>query len=166
MTSAFPFDAGRCAAFRTSRAALDRRFSHYLWFEQKVIRSRLGTEGTGELVGTITIFARMGVKSENLEELTALARKACTVAAEEPGTLIYDWHYSEEHGSLVVLEAYADSAAHLSHMQADGHGELMGSLMARVDSLEFFVLGTPTVEHAEALAAVPGAQFYSELASK
>jgi hypothetical protein len=60
-------------------------------------------------VGTITIFARMGVKSENAEKLTALATEACRVAAEEPGTLIYDWHYSEEHGSLVVLEAYADS---------------------------------------------------------
>ena len=50
-------------------------------------------------------------------------------------------------------------------MQADGHGELMGSLMALIDSLEFFVLGEPTAEHA-ALASVPGAQFYSELASK
>jgi quinol monooxygenase YgiN len=118
------------------------------------------------LVGAITIFARMGVKAENVEKLTALATEACKVAAGEPGTLIYDWHYSEEHGSLVVLEAYADSAAHLSHMQADGHGELMGGLMALIDSLEFFVLGTPTAEHAEALAAVPGAQFYSELASK
>jgi hypothetical protein len=35
-----------------------------------------------------------------------------------------------------------------------------------IDSLEFFVLGEPTAEHAEALASVPGAQFYSELASK
>jgi len=70
------------------------------------------------------------------------------------------------HGSLVVLETYADSSAHLSHMQADGHRELMGSLMALIDSLEFFVLGEPNAEHAEALAAVPGAQFYSELASK
>ena len=41
----------------------------------------------------------------------------------------------------------------------------MGSLVALIDSLEFFVLGDPTAEHAEALAAVPGAQFYSVLAS-
>jgi quinol monooxygenase YgiN len=117
-------------------------------------------------VEQITIFARMGVKAENVEDLTALAAKACRVAAGEPGTLTYDWHYSEEHRSLVVLETYADSSAHLSHMQADGHGELMGNLMALIDSLEFFVLGEPTAEHAEALASVPGAQFYSELASK
>jgi len=117
-------------------------------------------------VGTITIFARMGVRPENVERLKALAAEACKAAADEPGTLIYDWHYSEEHGTLVVLETYADSSAHLSHMQADGHGELMGSLMALIDSLEFFVLGEPTAEHAEALAAVPGAQFYSELAAK
>jgi quinol monooxygenase YgiN len=114
----------------------------------------------------ITIFARMGVEPENVARLTALAAEACEVAGDEPGTLTYDWHYSEEHGSLVVLETYADSSAHLSHMQAEGHGELMGSLMALIDSLEFFVLGTPTAEHAEALAAVPGAQFYTELASK
>lgn len=114
----------------------------------------------------ITIFARMGVKAENVEALTALAAEACRAAADEPGTLTYDWHYSEEHRSLVVLETYADSSAHLSHMHADGHGELMGNLMALIDSLEFFVLGEPTAEHAEALASVPGAQFYSELASK
>lgn len=117
-------------------------------------------------MGTITIFARMGVRPENVEKLTALAVGACEVAAEEPGTLTYDWHYSEAHGSLVLLETYADSAAHLSHMQADGHGELMGSLMALIDSLEFFVLGEPTAEHAEALASVPGAHFYSQLARK
>jgi len=117
-------------------------------------------------VGTITIFARMGVRPENVESLKALAVEACKAAADEPGTLTYDWHYSEEHGTLVVLETYADSSAHLSHMQADGHRELMGSLMALIDSLEFFVLGEPTAEHAAALASVPGAQFYSELAAK
>ena len=101
-------------------------------------------------MGTITIFARMGVKPENVEKLTALAAEACKVAAEEPGTLTYDWHYAEEHGSLVLLETYADSSAHLSHMQADGHGELMGGLMALIESLEFLVLGEPTAEHAEA----------------
>jgi quinol monooxygenase YgiN len=108
----------------------------------------------------------MGARPENVEKLTALAVEACEVAAKEPGTLAYDWHYSEEHGSVVLLETYADSAAHLSHMQADGHGELMGSLMALIDSLEFFVLGEPTAEHVEALASVPGGQFYSELARK
>lgn len=108
----------------------------------------------------------MGVKPENVEKLKSLAAEAFKVAAEEPGTLTYDWHYSEEHGTLVLLETYADSSAHLSHMQANGHGERMSSLMALIDSLEFFVLDEPTAEHAEALASVPGAQFYAELVSK
>ena len=56
----------------------------------------------------ITIFARMGVKAENVEALTALAAEACRAAADEPGTLTYDWHYSAEHRNLVVLETYAD----------------------------------------------------------
>ena len=116
-------------------------------------------------MGRITIFARMGLTPENAAEVATLAAAGCKVAAEEPGTLTYDWHYSEEHGSLVVLEIYADSAAHLAHMQADGHGEFMGRLMALIGPLEFYVLGDPTAEHAAALAAVPGAQFYSELAS-
>ena len=117
-------------------------------------------------MGSITIFARMGVEPENVDRLKALATEGCRVAADEPGTLTYDWHYSEEQGSLVVLEAYADSAAHLAHMQAEGHGEFMGELMTLIDGIEFYVLGQPTAEHAAALAAVPGAQFYSELASK
>jgi hypothetical protein len=50
-------------------------------------------------------------------------------------------------------------------MQADGHGEFMGRLMAMIDSLEFFVLGEPTPEHTAALANVPGAPFYSEVAT-
>ena len=117
-------------------------------------------------MGSITIFARMGVEPENVDRLKALATEGCRVAADEPGTLTYDWHYSAEQGSLVVLEAYADSAAHLAHMQAEGHGEFMGELMTLIDGIEFYVLGQPTAEHAAALAAVPGAQFYSELASK
>jgi quinol monooxygenase YgiN len=117
-------------------------------------------------VGKITIFARMGVEPQNVEQIKALAADGCRVAADEPGTLTYDWHYSEEHGSLVLLETYADSSAHLSHMRADGHGEFMGSLMALIDSVEFVVLGEPTAEHAEALSTVPGAQFYTKLASK
>lgn len=116
-------------------------------------------------MGKITIFARMGVKPENVEALKALAVEGCKAAAEEPGTLTYDWHYSEDQGSLVVLEAYADSAAHLEHMQADGHGEFMGRLMTKIDSIEFYVLGEPTPEHAAALSNVPGAQYFSELAS-
>ncbi len=115
-------------------------------------------------MGQITIFARMGVTPENAEELRPLVAEGCKVAADEPGTLTYDWHYSKENGSLVLLESYTNSAAHLSHMQADGHGELICSVMALTDSLEFYVLGEPTAEHAEALAAVPGAQFYSEFA--
>lgn len=51
-------------------------------------------------------------------------------------------------------------------MQAEGHEEMMGSLMALIGSIEFYVLGEPTAEHAEMLSAVPGARFYSELASK
>ena len=113
----------------------------------------------------ITIFARMGVKPENVERVKALAAEGCRVAADEPGTLTYDWHYSPEQGSLVLLESYADSDAHLAHMQADGHGEFMGGLMALIDSVEFVVLGEPTPEHAAALSRVPGAQFYSEIAS-
>ena len=117
-------------------------------------------------MGKVTIFARMDVAPENAEQVKALALEGCKRVRDEPGTLLYDWHYSEEHGSLVVLEAYADSAAHLTHMQAEGHGEMMAGLMALIGSIEFYVLGEPTAEHAEALAAVPGAQFYSEIASK
>lgn len=113
----------------------------------------------------ITIFARMGIRPENVEQVTALAAEGCKVAADEPGTLTYDWHYSPEQGCLVLLETYADSDAHLAHMQADGHGEFMGGLMALIDSVEFVVLGEPTPERAAALASVPGAQFFTEVAS-
>lgn len=114
----------------------------------------------------ITVFARMSVEARQVAHVEALAEQACRAVADQPGTLVYDWHYSDEHRTLIVLEAYADSAAHIAHMQAEGHEEMMGSLMALIGSIEFYVLGEPTAEHAEMLRAVPGAQFYSELASK
>lgn len=117
-------------------------------------------------MGKITIFARMDVKPENRDKVQALAAEGCKVAADEPGTLSYEWHYSEENASLVLLESYSDSAAHLRHMQAEGHGEFMGNLMALIDGLDFYVLGEPTAEHREAVSGVPGAQFYEHLASK
>lgn len=117
-------------------------------------------------MGTITIFARMSVEPENVPQVEALAEEGCRAVRDQPGTLTYDWHYSDEHGTLVVLETYADSAAHIAHMQAEGHGEMMGSLMALIGSIEFYVLGEPTADHAAMLSAVPGAQFYSELANK
>ena len=113
----------------------------------------------------IAIFARMGVTPENVEQVKALAAQGCQVAADEPGTLTYDWHYSADQGCVVLLESYADSDAHFAHMQAEGHGEFMGALMALIDSVEFVVLGEPTAEHAAALSAVPGAQFFTEIAS-
>jgi quinol monooxygenase YgiN len=117
-------------------------------------------------MGKIAIFARMSVEPETVPQIKALAEAGCRAARDQLGTLTYDWHYSDEHRSLVVLEIYADSAAHIAHMQAEGHGEMMGSLMALIGSIEFYVLGEPTAEHAAMLSAVPGAQFYSELASK
>lgn len=116
-------------------------------------------------MGKITILARMGIKPQNVEKAKALAMQGCKVAVNEPGTLAYDWHYSADVGSLIVLESYADSEAHLTHMGAAGHAEFMGALMALIDSIEFFVLGEPTPEHRAALSRVPGAQFYSEVAS-
>lgn len=113
----------------------------------------------------ITIFARMGLRPENLDEVKVLATAGCRAAADEPGTLAYDWHYSPEQGCLVLLETYADSDAHFAHMQADGHAEFMGRLMALVDSVDFVVLGEPTPEHAAALSGVPGGQLFSEVAS-
>ncbi len=113
----------------------------------------------------ITIFARMGIRPENVEQVKALAAEGCKVAADEPGTLTYDWHYSQEQGCLVLIESYADSDAHFAHMQADGHDEFMGRLMSLIDSVEFVVLGEPTAEHVAALSSVPGAQFFSEVAS-
>jgi quinol monooxygenase YgiN len=116
-------------------------------------------------VKPITIIARMGVKPENVDQVKALAAEGCKVAAAEPGTLAYDWHYSHEQGCLLLIESYSDSEAHFVHMQADGHGEFMGRLMALIDSMEFVVLGEPTPEHADGLSSVPGAQFFSEVAS-
>ena len=45
-----------------------------------------------------------GHQARECQHVTALTAEGCKVAAEEPGTLTYDWHYSEEQGCLVLLE--------------------------------------------------------------
>lgn len=117
-------------------------------------------------MGNITVFARMCVQPENRDKLQELTSAACEIAAGEPGTLAYEWHYSDDDATLVMLQQSADSAAHLAHMQRDGHGEFMGALMGMVDSLEFHILGEPSAELAEAVKSVPGAHFYAEIANK
>jgi quinol monooxygenase YgiN len=112
----------------------------------------------------ITIFARMGLRPENLAQVEALAAQGCMVAASEPGTLTYELHHSPEQQCMVLLESYADSDALLAHMHADGHAEFMGALMPLFDSMEFVVLGEPTPELVAALSNVPGAQYFDEVA--
>src|SRR5262249_15182364 len=80
---------------RTSDAAGRARPHHVRsrrsrWEETKR-RCRTRRDVLGGHVKQITIFARMGIKPENVEKVKALAAEGCKVAADEPGILAYDW---------------------------------------------------------------------------
>ena len=116
-------------------------------------------------MGTITIFARMGVKGENVEKLTALAAHACKVAADEPGTLLTT---GTTQRSTEASSCSRPARTHPLTFPVCRRTVTVNSWAASwelIDSLEFVVLGEPTPEHAAALSSVPGAQFFSEVAS-
>lgn len=69
---------------------------------------------TNEQVGWIVELA---VKDGKLDALRELADEMVTTTQEnEPGTLTYDWHISENGKEVTIIERYADSGAAMIHI--------------------------------------------------
>jgi len=91
---------------------------------------------------TICLFVRFDLRDEEsaarFDQLTAVA--VATIAAEEPGTLVYATHaVRDEPLARVFYEAYADEAA----FQAHEHAPHVVDFHARKNPL---LIGEPRVE--------------------
>ncbi|MFC5952106.1 putative quinol monooxygenase [Pseudonocardia lutea] len=64
---------------------------------------------------SILVRAELRARAGRREELTGLAVALAEAAAEEPGTLRYEWFTSDDPDDLVVVEEYADAEAALAH---------------------------------------------------
>ena len=67
------------------------------------------------------------IAAADAAEFKQVAADVLKVASSEPGTLQYDWFFSDDGGRCVVREAYASSDAVLEHL---GHvGPMLGRLV-------------------------------------
>ena len=67
------------------------------------------------------------IAPSDLTEFKQVAAEALERTIPEPGTLHYDWFFSEDETKCVVREIYADSDALLAHL--GNVGELLGRLI-------------------------------------
>ncbi len=92
------------------------------------------------------------VDKSDLEAFRRLVATAVAGAAEEPGTLGYDWFSDQEESAFFARERYASSDALLAHAQASA--ETVGRLAELAGGLKVQIFGDPTPEVLEAMAAV------------
>lgn len=95
------------------------------------------------------------VRPESLAEFKAAARKLIRrVKAEEPGTAVYQWHFSTDGRKCYVIERFPDSAAFLAHARGAALADAMPGLRELSTMDEVRVFGTPGAEAARVLAVL------------
>jgi quinol monooxygenase YgiN len=92
----------------------------------------------------LQVTARLKIKEGKLNEFKELAVQCLASTKEkDPGTLQYDWFFSEDQLECVVREIYADSNSVFAHLA--NLGDLFGKILQTADmSLE--VYGEPSEE--------------------
>lgn len=92
------------------------------------------------------------VPPDRLEDFKALIHELVALARQEPGTIQYDFFFSEDETELVVRETYADSDAVLAHLA--NMGPHLGRLVELGGGFDVEGFGDPEPELAEAIAAM------------
>jgi len=93
------------------------------------------------MTNNVVVAASMAVREGKVAELRGLAEEMSTSAQQEPGTIAYEWHISEDGARCDIYERYADSAAFMAHV--GGLEGQMGRLMALVTPTNVTVYGMP-----------------------
>ncbi len=105
------------------------------------------------------LIVHQGINPGKIEEFKELAgRMTAGCECTEPGTLGYEWFVAEDGADCYLNEFYANSEAFLTHIQTIG--PKIQDMLKISPLLEAMVLGNPSPEAREALAAL-GARFYS-----
>src|SRR3978361_1846847 len=92
---------------------------------------------------TLPIRAEPTAPPKPRDELAKVARALAQIAANEAGTLRYDWYISEDPTVFVVIEEYADPEAAIAHNE---------------NCVEFLDPGTATRRSDSTLWTVPKAR--------
>jgi quinol monooxygenase YgiN len=110
------------------------------------------------------IFISGTVKDGKVEAFRDLGRRMSEqVAANEPGTTLYDWHVSDE-GGFVNDDGYVDDAAFLTHFGSAQEAGHIDEYVSLVDIDRVMVFGEPGDAAREALVPF-GAVYYETFQS-
>jgi quinol monooxygenase YgiN len=102
-------------------------------------------------------LARFRIKAGCADAFVRLADKCFhLVAANEPGTLGYEWFLNDARDECLTLDIYQDAAALSAHLR--NAGSVMAQLFERVDS-EIRVFGALPLDMQAKLSRAPGTRF-------
>ncbi len=105
---------------------------------------------------------QLDIKPGHFEELRALVEEMVDATkANEPGTMNYEWHVSDDGSTCHIYERYADSDAVMAHLGAFG-AKYAERFMSALTPSALFVYGSPNAAAREALSGM-GAQFMKPL---
>lgn len=91
------------------------------------------------------------IAPDGAAEFKQLAGDLLELVATEPGTIQYDWFFSQDGRRCVVRETYASSDAVLEHL---GHvGSMLGRLVELGGGFELEVFGAPSQDLTDAISA-------------
>ncbi len=86
------------------------------------------------------------------------ARTTALVAAEEPGTTLYNWWVGED-GTVIAEDGFADEAAYAAHMRHMYESGLKNELMSLIDVKSVQVLGEVNAAGREGLTPLRAVHF-------
>ncbi len=110
--------------------------------------------------GQIRVVASLDLVPGSREEVERLAREAAaTVAAEEPGTLAYDWYISADATTARAHEVYESAGDLLAHLGGRAATEVLQPLHPVLTGMAIEVFGEPSAEVVGATEGAPFAYF-------
>lgn len=115
-------------------------------------------------MGLVHTSATFGpIDPANLAEFKAVGRELMATTKDEPGTLRYDWFFTEDESHCEIREIYTDSAAVFVHMA--NAAEALGRLAPLGGNLTLTAYGDVSPELRQAFDAF-GTRYHPEFQSK
>ncbi len=103
------------------------------------------------MTDTIHWLLEMQINDGQLSNFKSVMADMVASTDKEQGTLLYEWFFSDDQSTCLISERYRDSAAALAHL--DNFGAFAERFLAAATPRRFTVLGSPSAQLSEALAA-------------
>jgi quinol monooxygenase YgiN len=129
------------------------------WYAGRVLPDDAVKEG-GMLKKIVRLAVDITVKESQLNAFKKLAQAMTSGSAAEPGTLGYEWFFSEDGVRCRLLETYAGAEAVSAHFKGPVVTQLVPQMVPLCTMDRFEIYGDPGPEVAQ-IARGWGAQIFS-----